>query len=76
MISIPAWTLFDFYVGPVIELEELDDLYPDSEDESDETVNVSTEEVGSSEWASVPMSTFSDAPPPGIMMSQTSVEVE
>ncbi|CAK8684544.1 EF-hand calcium-binding domain-containing protein 5-like isoform X3 [Clavelina lepadiformis] len=49
---------------PVIELEELDDLYPDSEDESDETVNVSTEEVGSSEWASVPMSTFSDAPPP------------
>nr|CAB3241204.1 EF-hand calcium-binding domain-containing protein 5-like [Phallusia mammillata] len=46
---------------PVIELEELDDLYPDSEDEDgsgDETVNVSTEEIGSSEWASVPMSSL------------------
>uniref|UniRef100_H2Y3N1 EF-hand domain-containing protein n=1 Tax=Ciona intestinalis TaxID=7719 RepID=H2Y3N1_CIOIN len=42
---------------PVIELEELDDLYPDSEEEgSEDTVLVSTEDMTSSDWASVPIS--------------------
>ena len=41
--------------GPVIELEELDDLYPDTEEDSetDESVMISSEEMGSSDWASM-----------------------
>ena len=46
---------FYFITGPVIELEELDDLYPDTEEDSgtDESVLLTSDEMGSSDWASM-----------------------
>lgn len=41
------------FTGPVIELEELDDQYFDTDDGSGADENLSSEEFASSEWASM-----------------------